>query len=231
MKEKKVIVTIDWKVPHPDNHVEWQYWSTSRDRSHRSARNTFKYFWNAFGNHTSFAPHYEVYSADMFGCKDAKDLLPGKSCSKLCLSMDACAFDPEEDTTVGLDGIDVLQENVRQLCLWKNVNSTISSGMAWWDYMETFDTECNTVDATQDIFNAVCSKNVLKKVGERNKELDVKKVEKCIKEEGLELMKEQAELRATLGVVNLPAFMVNDLQHYGGRYMFFQVDMHDEYNA
>lgn len=209
MNQSSVVVGITWEVPHPDNRVEWSLWDTSRDRRLRPFMESFRFVFQALGNHTLFSPHYEVYDGSALGCFGPEDFVEGGECAQLCLTPQVCTYDPESDTTIGLDGVDVLKEDQRQLCIWKQVSERKSAHL-WWDYVTVFDKECSVQNATKSIFNRECSERIQKKLG-----IDSKAVQDCITTNGTRLLTDEAHTKMEYGVISVPRLLVNDLQHYG----------------
>ena len=66
-------------------------------------------------NDTVFTPHYYILNGSHWNC-DSSHLRCGNQCSN---SGRYCAVDPEYDLNNGISGMDVVQENLRQLCIWK----------------------------------------------------------------------------------------------------------------
>lgn len=67
----------------------------------------------------------------------------------------AWALSTDHDMTKGLSGRDIVQENMRQLCIFEQANATFTTDEAikYWDYMEHFTDNCNSVKK----FGADCS--------------------------------------------------------------------------
>ena len=205
MNHSSVVVGITWEVPHPDNRVEWSLWDSSRDRRLRPFMASFRFVFQALGNHTLFSPHYEVYNGNSLGCFDPEDFTKGGECNSMCLTPDVCTYDPESDNTIGLDGVDVLKEDQRQLCIWKQVSSERQSAALWWDYVTAFDQDCSVHNATKMIFNQECSERIQHKLG-----INSKDVQECVKSNVTKLLAKEE-----YGIINVPRLLVNDLQRYG----------------
>ena len=66
-------------------------------------------------NDTVFTPHYYILGGYHWHC-DSK--FP--KCGNQCINQGRyCAVDPERDLDLGIAGMDVVQEDLRQLCIWK----------------------------------------------------------------------------------------------------------------
>ncbi len=83
-------------------------------------------------NWTRFTPHYKIWR-----CPDSyKD---SEECRKQCIHKGRyCSPDPESDK---FDGKDVVEENLRQLCVFKLANASGQSWL-WWDYATRFADQC-----------------------------------------------------------------------------------------
>ena len=68
-------------------------------------------------NDTVFTPHYYILNGRDWNCNSS-----GLRCGTQCTNSGRyCSFDPEYDLYHGISGMDVVQENLRQLCIWKYV--------------------------------------------------------------------------------------------------------------
>ena len=66
-------------------------------------------------NYTLFTPHYYILNGSHWNCDNGKF-----RCDNQCTNSGRyCAVDPEKDLNVGISGMDVVQEDLRQLCIWK----------------------------------------------------------------------------------------------------------------
>ena len=68
-----------------------------------------------FANDTVFTPHYYILNGEHWKC-DSKFPHCGNQCTN---QGRYCAVDPERDLDLGISGMDVVQEDLRQLCIWK----------------------------------------------------------------------------------------------------------------
>ena len=59
------------------------------------------------------------------------------------------------------DGIDVVMENKRQICIFKQANASAEPWF-WWDFVQKFDTECSMTKSTYD---EECSERAFLDVG------------------------------------------------------------------
>jgi hypothetical protein len=151
-----VMVKLTWDIPSPDNHVEWELWTSSNDDNSVEFKHQFQLPATRLGLNHTFTPHFLTIDGDWFDCTTKTGQRPPHDwrCGKQCTNSGRyCAEDPEKDLGSGINGKDVVMENVRQICLWRAVNTTGQEGI-WWDYVEAFQHNCSTTDAT---FNQGCS--------------------------------------------------------------------------
>ena len=67
-------------------------------------------------------------------------------CGRQCTNSGRyCSVDPEYDLEIGLDGLDVVQENLRSLCVWEYDKTEVGNGddILWWDYAVLWFVECS----------------------------------------------------------------------------------------
>lgn len=140
-----VAVKFSWNLPHPDNRVEWDFWTSSDNAFSIKFKKEFAPVAEALGKHTLMSPHYEfVDGKRQYNCfhEDPKQRICGNQCTN---QGRYCSFDPDDDLEVGLSGADVARENIRQRLLWLHCNATDQS-IKWWEYVVKFDNECATVE-------------------------------------------------------------------------------------
>lgn len=156
----KVIVSLDWSdvVPAPDELVEWEMWSNSDDNCGLKCDRQ-KAFIKAFAPHakmleqggfTQFTPHYITWN-----CPEGYE--DDDFCKSQCINHGRyCCPDPEDDLENGYDGRDVIQENLRQLCFFQQVNRT-GHPWYWWDYVTKFGDRCSMASGNYDV---ACAESV-----------------------------------------------------------------------
>eukprot|EP00937_MAST-01D_sp_MAST-1D-sp2_P001616 g1616.t1 len=218
-----VMIQVSWKLPSPDNHVEWELWTSSNDT--RSA--TFKKEFapvarklEASGKAT-FTPHLIVVDGDDFKCQQKCKSNPsctatGYLCGLQCTNNGQyCAPDPEKDLESGMDGSDVVQENVRQMCIHRVLTAAsqatgVPQTYRWWDYVVLFDELCSHADRS---FNQVCSETQQQAAG-----VDVAAVRACVSGSGgtdvnsssvNTLIEAEMQNRSAAGIFVYPTVVVN----------------------
>jgi hypothetical protein len=103
---------------------------------------------------TAFTPHYIVWVCPAV-YRDSKE------CTSQCIHHGRyCAPDPDGSLEEGYTGAEVVQENLRQLCLFKLANA---SGVPWlwWDYVTRFDAKCTM---SSDAYGQECAEAVFQEI-------------------------------------------------------------------
>jgi len=158
------VATIEWGLPHPDDMVEYDLWTSSNDY----LGSKFKHNFNEtairldLANDTIFTPHMYILNGSHWMCDEVDDAgNPTLPCGKQCTNSGRyCAVDPEYDITIGLDGSDVIQENLRSLCVWefdKEFGKNKLDDIMWWDYAVLWDENCGVYANSSMNFHATCS--------------------------------------------------------------------------
>lgn len=160
----KVIVTLDWTDLLPRNEVvEWEFWSNSNDMCgpvcdvQKAFIKEFRGVAQDFEENkwTRFTPHYLVWV-----CPDSYQ--KSDECKSQCIRKGRyCTPDPDGDTTKGYSGRDVVQENLRQLCVYQLANDG-GKPWLWWDYVTRFGEECTMAGKTYD---EACAEKVFTDIG------------------------------------------------------------------
>ncbi|KAG0496082.1 hypothetical protein HPP92_000773 [Vanilla planifolia] len=213
-----VNVNLDWResLPHPDERVEYEFWTNSNDECGPKCNSQIEFVRNFKGaaqilehkGYTQFTPHYITWY-----CPEAFSL--SKQCESQCINHGRyCAPDPEQDFSKGYDGKDVVMQNLRQLCVFKVANES-GKPWLWWDYVTDFSIRCPMKEKK---FNKECADKVIESLG-----LDLKRIDKCIGDpdanEENPILK--AEQDAQIGhdsrgdVTILPTLVINNRQYRG----------------
>eukprot|EP00486_Rosalina_sp_Unknown_P004694 CAMPEP_0201571072 /NCGR_PEP_ID=MMETSP0190_2-20130828/13660_1 /ASSEMBLY_ACC=CAM_ASM_000263 /TAXON_ID=37353 /ORGANISM="Rosalina sp." /LENGTH=819 /DNA_ID=CAMNT_0047995337 /DNA_START=127 /DNA_END=2586 /DNA_ORIENTATION=+ len=155
------IATIEWGLPHPDDLVEYELWTSSNDYLGSKFKHNFNDTAIALdkAKDTRFTPHMYILNGSHWNCDEmfnGTHLLP---CKQQCTNNGRyCAVDPEYDLSIGLDGMDVVQENLRSLCVWKYDETNFGfDDVMWWDYAVLWDENCGVYSNTSTNFNEACS--------------------------------------------------------------------------
>lgn len=165
-KDEGVTIKLDWteSMPHPDDRVEYEFWTNNNDECGPRCDDQMDFVRKFKGHaqilekagYTLFNPHYITWY-----CPGAFILT--KQCKSQCINRGRyCAPDPDQDFSVGYEGKDVVNENLRQLCVHRVANE---SGRSWvsWDYVTDFHIRCPMKDKK---YNQECAEEVIKSLGE-----------------------------------------------------------------
>jgi glutaredoxin len=105
------------------------------------------------------------------------------------------------DTVNSLHGDYEAKEDMRQACVWKNYGQA-----TFWTYVDYINNNCNSGNID------TCWKDAAKKAN-----VDVTKIENCVKTEGLTLMKAEDALSKQNGVSGSPTLIINGAGYNGAR--------------
>lgn len=162
---EEVVVKLDWResMPHPDERVEYEFWTNSNDECGTRCDEQINFVQNFKGHaqilerggYTLFTPHYITwYCPEVF--------IGSKQCKSQCINYGRyCAPDPEQDFTDGYEGKDVVIENLRQLCVHKVANE-YNRSWVWWDYVSDFHIRCSMKEKK---YSRDCADDVIKSLG------------------------------------------------------------------
>ncbi|KAM0877573.1 hypothetical protein ACQ4PT_035371 [Festuca glaucescens] len=140
-----VSVLLDWResLPHPDERVEYEFWTNSNDECGPKCDMQMDFVKSFRGTaqvleqkgYTQFTPHYITWY-----CPEA--FVVSKQCKSQCINHGRyCAPDPEQDFSKGYDGKDVVVQNLHQVCVFKVANDS-GKPWLWWDYVHDFAIRC-----------------------------------------------------------------------------------------
>eukprot|EP01084_Bolivina_argentea_P154670 269578_1 len=148
-------VKIQWGLPRTNNKIILDFWTSATDVIGAEFMHNFTTI--AIGleqaNSTIFTPHLHILNGTHWGC-DIGTFPCKQQCSN---SGRYCAVDPEYDLTIGLDGMDVVQENLRSLCVREYVIDSKSEYMLWWNYTLLWNQNCGISTTSTQHFTANCS--------------------------------------------------------------------------
>ena len=115
--------------------------------------NQFAPFVKKFGAAIAFEPHYFVYDGQGWNCTHQS---PSGQwvCASICSNQGRYCMLPY-GYLYGLDGLDIIRENLRQICIWQQAKKTYATdfGMQWWEYVARFKENC----AGSQFKNDTCS--------------------------------------------------------------------------
>lgn len=105
-----------------------------------------------------------------------------------------------ENKYCSMHGIKELNEDVRQLCIYK-YNKDL-----FWDYVNKINSKCSSQNVD------TCWEAIATEVG-----INAAKIKTCQSSEATELLKAEVELGTKLGVQGSPQVFINDVEYNGGR--------------
>lgn len=162
---EEIVLRLDWResMPHPDERVEYEFWTNSNDECGDRCDEQVNFVANFKGNaqilekggFTQFTPHYITWY-----CPDAFKL--SKECKSQCINNGRyCAPDPDQNVDAGYDGKDVVIENLRQLCVHRVANES-GKPWLWWDFVTDYHVRCSMKEKK---FSKQCAQDVVKSLG------------------------------------------------------------------
>ncbi|XP_042462894.1 vacuolar-sorting receptor 6-like [Zingiber officinale] len=216
--DEEVVVKLDWResMPHPDERVEYEFWTNSNDECGDRCDEQVKFVGDFRGNaqilekggFALFTPHYITWY-----CPEA--FRASKECKAQCINNGRyCAPDPETDFEEGYDGKDIVVENLRQLCVHRVANES-GRPWAWWDFVTDYQARCSMKEKK---YSKSCAEAVVSSLG-----LSLDKVTKCMGDPEAdadnEVLNIEQELQVGHGnrgdVTILPTLMINNVQYRG----------------
>lgn len=231
---KKVVVLLNWQAANSEHKVDVALWFSSRSSpTLHSFIETFTKIVRGFEDgaeendmvtaHVQFTPYYDVFEGSTWGClgttapaetnTSGADGGPSSSnCDKLCVYNDKfCTYDPERDETIGLDGKDVLEEDVHQLCILQYAQQQKNNKTAlFWEYVAAFNSKCSPLGATTSEFNDDCSQRVLASLN-----IPSAPIATCVRDQGVSLLRSQISAKHKFGVLTVPQLTVNNAPFHG----------------
>eukprot|EP00921_Rhytidocystis_pertsovi_P005812 GHVQ01009956.1.p1 GENE.GHVQ01009956.1~~GHVQ01009956.1.p1 ORF type:complete len:763 (-),score=166.93 GHVQ01009956.1:501-2603(-) len=225
-----VFVELEWSLPRK-GVVDVDFWSDSgREETERAAssgswggRRFLEEFVEAaetLGGHLRFKIHFFIFSMppniadDM--CWDGE----GKFCAETPAQLVApVAQVASEDTLKPITGRDVVEEDLRQLCLFKTTARPVegisesSYSREFWEYIKKWLNGCSLRGLTRETrFGVRCSDRIMQEIVEAGGAIDIGKVRDCMKgEDGRKMLEEEKALKPW-GVL---ALRINDIRLSG----------------
>jgi hypothetical protein len=212
---EKVIMTMSWNVPHPDNVVEWEFWTSSVDPIAANFKIQFDEAAQVLGDSATMTPHYYFDNGRVRECFSSTGTLPcGTRCSN---SGRYCVFSSPDNPAIGLTGITAMQENLRQICLFDHVNKTAKdpARIQWWNYVEFFQKQCAEKD-----FSKACSERVMRTTGV---DIDPIIIDDCVQRSGGSddrsgnntLLDAELTRQSELSIFFVPTILINGVAYRG----------------
>jgi hypothetical protein len=177
-----IVVELAWNVPTKTVVTVDQWMSSASSESLRFLR-SFAPKRRILNQVLRYVPHFTVFSMGSGGS--------AQTTSKLCTDMSGkyCAEDPDGDGPV--QGKDVIEEDLRQLCLhertkvpsrrqYEDHKTPPEYAEKYWSYIEQFQDKCPITGATggeSRQFGAACSYQLMRDIG--MSEADIRTVQDC----------------------------------------------------
>ncbi|KAA6422834.1 MAG: vacuolar-sorting receptor 1-like isoform 1, partial [Trebouxia sp. A1-2] len=216
-----VVVELDFKesMAHPDDRVEWEFWTSSNDACgsscDRQSRFKLDFAETAIDleqrGYTQFKPHFMVQK-----CLDSSS---SQTCQDNCVNNGRyCAMDSIPDSLQSsYNGRQVVEENKRQLCIRQQAESKHQAWL-WWTYVQLFTTHCKMQDRT---FDSACAQQQIQATN-----LSLTAIEDCMGSSDADanhpLLQAEYDAQGTesIGeaagrVVLLPTVIINNKQYRG----------------
>uniref|UniRef100_A0A7S1AKZ4 PA domain-containing protein n=1 Tax=Noctiluca scintillans TaxID=2966 RepID=A0A7S1AKZ4_NOCSC len=181
LSDGEVILELLWKVPS-DHIVQVDFWMTAGSKRHLMFLKEFASYRRKLNEVLLFQPHFQVFQIPTMATSPQHGVY-----NQLCSDSSGtfCAEDP--DAVGPVTGADVLEEDLRQLCLHQltkvsrpsdRLSGTreVEFASGYWDYVEKFADWC-TVDSDdpETRFGDSCSYQLM-----RSLSVDVDAVQACV---------------------------------------------------
>eukprot|EP01054_Gregarina_sp_Poly1_P011167 Gregarina_sp_Poly_1__11166@NODE_909_length_5750_cov_103_012845_g648_i0_p2_GENE_NODE_909_length_5750_cov_103_012845_g648_i0NODE_909_length_5750_cov_103_012845_g648_i0_p2_ORF_typecomplete_len520_score80_33PA/PF02225_22/8_5e12_NODE_909_length_5750_cov_103_012845_g648_i031364695 len=198
------LINMEWNLPQT-YLVRVDFWTSSGSAEANKFLAAMEPLVARLKGSINFKPHYYILRLQ-------PDLKEDESASVMCFrgNTELCAPPPDFGTGA-LTSQNVLEENIRQLCLLKlysdpvavpdpDYEGEVTYSKVWWDYIVRFPKECPLKIAEQSgdrKFGTSCSERVMKAVG-----ADPAVVKNCVEEQALALLQTERDNNAW-GVMSL----------------------------
>jgi len=204
------IVSINFPYDVVSDSVNLDFWFSASDSEvSYSFLNTISYYALNAPNVFKFTPHFVTW--DCLICKrlDYETNLSGD-----CISGGRyCAPDPDDEGP--LTGSDIVYEDLRQACIWKNNQRT------WWEYTSYYATRCLTDKSSTNLDQTPeqCSYDILNLVANSNQ---IAQIKQCVEDsfipkngnvdKGLcdnKILSAERELQLQYDITEFPVLLIN----------------------
>jgi len=237
-------ITLRWTLPESQGGVTWSLWTSADDSEARHFKENFQQIFDRLGPTQDFTPHFFITNGYTGGCimpKGPKSAMTLNLCGGQCIYDGLyCAEDPEHDLTLGIDGSDVVYENLRQICIFRTAKSTDPNNknvgqVKFFDYLDLFAKNCKDKDETH---SRACSEKQMQAAKFTQKQIesvrscagtcdDDGKPDGCIRPaddyvdvDGFRknaLLEQELKDQKNDGIFTIPTIVING-RHYRGGY-------------
>jgi hypothetical protein len=197
-KHAPVQVRLSWSGPNPITKPKWELWTSSlwslgklRDQVGGNSETVtdlmetnFQPFAKLLSGTTSFSAHYAVSRGEVSGCRNASGEVKTQFCRRHCTNAGRYCLPHIE--MMGLNGADILAENLRQRCVFLESSKANGSVLHWWKYVERFNARCVNLATPSGAYKmAHCVSNVSAAAADmRAAGISASAVESCCKAAG-----------------------------------------------
>lgn len=219
MNNQTITVEMSWNVTKVDYfHLPSPYRGTGQDLP-IDLQQALKDL------NVKFLPRFFLRNWRDLGCSSDEFANAGGTCSERCTNFGRyCANDPDNTTTAGISGIDIIKEVLRRMCVWNlyGANSTDLIGSRWWSYVEAFQGLCTTEKQSGEQFaynlNFTAPECIYAAVSQAG--LDYTLIEQCVNETGslnadgtVDLLEQNLRAVDAFGVSSDPSLFVDSLAY------------------
>jgi len=203
-----VSAELRWNMPINDGGVQKvavDFFSSSDDQKAVLLKQALEPVMRALGNRVKFTPHYYIYDGTKLQCTTVVN------CGTQCTNKGRyCEPDPDRQFGTDLEGMNVVEENLRQAALWRTYAD--ADPTRWWEYVNEFFTRCNGPKSKS--FNTACAEAAMRAV---NVDVDMVNAKMNQPSYGQQddntniVLQDEMKLTNDLAIVSLPTVIVNGL--------------------
>jgi hypothetical protein len=153
-------IMAEFVMESPDNRVEYDLWFTSSNDRALDFVTDFQEYDTKFYDKVLFTPHYVFWKCPFCEEKYLKEDCYGAG--------KYCAVEPSNEQ---IKGREIIDEDLRQKCLYNQVYSELKTRYLWWAYMKYVHYNCYSV------INEDCSRSAHEKLG-----LSFEQTTKCVRD-------------------------------------------------
>jgi len=208
-KSGKVVVELDWDIPRGEV-VRADFWMSAGSGENTGFLERFKDCAAALRFHLQFVPHYHIFQMWHTDGAETPSSHYGHLCAQRIDDCSDCIVEPgmycapDPDGPGPITGGDVVNEDLRQLCLWNTTVETRKFAPAasivtvqaydlgsyskqFWDYVVQFREDCPLGgDGEDQRFGYKCSLQAMRKVG-----VDAELVHHCVRSSYRQFLEDQ----------------------------------------
>lgn len=218
-----VTMSMRYFLPESDNKVNWEMWTDSGNKDSAVLKQSFRDAVQALGENANFEPHFFIENPDDYQvCRGVNN-----PCGNQCIAAGRyCKTDPEHDIGSGLSGADVLKENLRQLCMWQEVQGSLQEQLKWWSYVAMFEEQCSK---SQETWNAECSRRIMGNAGFSGSQITT--IEACYTasnvdgDNAIPILDAQIQKKTDEGIFYLPTVNINGASYRGDLRCPYPIDI------